>query len=53
MPNTRKLPKAYCNICQYETVQDQDGCIYHQRVLESEEGSYLKYDEFNQDGEEL
>jgi len=42
--------KAYCNICGFETRQDKDGCVYHQRVLEGEEGPYLKYDEFDQDG---
>jgi len=45
--------KAYCNICGYETNQDEDGCVYHQRVKYGEEGAYLKYDEFDQDGNEL
>ena len=45
--------KRYCNLCGYETRQDEDGCVYHQRVKTDSEGvQYLKYDEFNQDGEE-
>ena len=44
--------KAYCNMCNYETIHDDDGCINHQKVLYGEEGPYLRYDEFNQDGEE-
>ena len=44
--------KKYCGICDRVTSQDEDGCIYHQRIkYDSEEGLYLKYDEFNQDGE--
>jgi RNA polymerase subunit RPABC4/transcription elongation factor Spt4 len=47
------MKKAYCNICGYETNQDEDGCVYHQRVKTTEDGEvYFKYDEFNQDGEE-
>ena len=40
----------YCNICGYETKHDKDGCVWHQQVLQSEDGPYLKYDEFDQDG---
>ena len=41
----------YCNICGYETKQDEDGCVYHQQVKTDSEGvRYLKYDEFDQDG---
>jgi|GEM_PF-4475024 len=47
------FPNSYCNLCGYETKQDEDGCVYHQRVKVDSEGiSYLKYEEFNQDGEE-
>lgn len=46
--------KKFCNLCGYETEQDEDGCKWHQRVKTSEDGEvYLKFDEFNQDGEEL
>ena len=45
--------KKFCNLCGYETEQDEDGCKWHQKVMQSEDGPYLKYDEFNQDGEEL
>ena len=46
----------YCNLCQmYVKPCSFDGedelCPYHQRVGHGEEGSYLMYDEFNQDGE--
>ena len=41
----------YCNICQMYVKPDEDGCPYHQKVLQSEEGPYLKYDEFDQNGE--
>ena len=45
-------PRSYCNICQGETEHDQDCCVYHQQVLTDSEGiQYLRYDEFNQDGE--
>ena len=45
---------TYCNMCQAYTKSDQDGCVWHQKVLDGgEEGPYLRYDEFNQDGEEL
>jgi len=49
-----KLSKEYCNQCGFQTEHDEDGCVYHQRVKTDSEGvQYLKYDEFNQDGEEL
>ena len=42
---------TYCNMCQSYTKSDQDGCVYHQKVLDGgEEGPYLRYDEFDQDG---
>lgn len=45
--------KEYCNMCGYETKHDDNGCVYHQSVLTDSEGvSYLRYEEFNQDGEE-
>lgn len=48
---TELKEKRYCNLCGYETKQDEDGCVYHQRVKVDSEGiSYLKYDEFDQDG---
>jgi len=41
----------YCNMCGYETKQDEDGCVWHQHVKTDSEGvQYLKYDEFDQDG---
>jgi len=44
--------KKYCNLCGWETPQDEDGCIYHQKVKHDSDGvPYLKYDEFNQNGE--
>jgi hypothetical protein len=44
--------KAYCNQCGYETTHnDINGCVYHQRIIQDEEGSHLLYEEFNQDGE--
>ena len=48
----------YCNMCEmYVKPTSFDGqnnlCPYHQRLGHSEEGDYLMYDEFNQDGEEL
>jgi len=44
--------KAYCNRCGFDTNRDKEGddCPYHQEVLYGEEGAYLKYDEFDQDG---
>ena len=46
--------KEYCNMCGFDTYRDRgQDCPYHQKVMQSEEGSYLLYDEFNQDGEEL
>jgi len=42
---------GYCNMCQGFTARDGDGCVYHQKTLYSEEGAYLRYDEFDQDGE--
>lgn len=49
--------KQYCGICDCETERDNDdvfkgGCPYHQKTISTEEGSYLVYEEFNQDGEE-
>jgi len=45
--------KSYCNMCGYNTPHDDDGCLYHQMVLYTDDGEqYLRYDEFNQDGEE-
>jgi hypothetical protein len=45
--------KAYCNLCECETKQDDDGCVWHQRVSYTDDGELvMKYDEFNQDGEE-
>jgi hypothetical protein len=45
--------KEYCNMCGYETYRNEgENCPYHQEVLTDSEGvSYLKYDEFDQDGE--
>lgn len=45
---------AYCNMCGYETKHnDINGCVYHQMNLTDSEGvTYLRYEEFNQDGEE-
>jgi hypothetical protein len=46
-----KYPKRYCNLCGYETNQDEDGCVYHQVVKTDSEGvRYLKYEEFDQNG---
>jgi len=46
----------YCNACQMYVKpvgwEGEQVCPYHQRVCHGEEGSYLMYDEFNQDGEE-
>ena len=40
-------------MCGFETKHDKDGCVWHQKVMQSEDGeTYLRYDEFNQDGEE-
>jgi len=48
-----KESKQYCNMCGFETKHDEHGCVYHQKVLHDSEGvPYLRYDEFNQDGEE-
>ena len=45
--------KAYCNLCECETKQDDDGCVWHQRVSYTDDGELvMKYEEFNQDGEE-
>ena len=47
------MKDKWCNLCGYETKQDEDGCVWHQRVKTDADGvKYLKYDEFNQDGEE-
>ena len=49
---------AYCNACNGETKRDDEDpiykgdCPYHQRVVQGEEGNYLAWEEFNQDGEE-
>ena len=56
MTDSKKY-KQYCCICDCETERDDDdvfkgGCPYHQKVMSNEEGSYLVYEEFNQDGEE-
>lgn len=48
----KNLNLRYCNACGFETRWDEDGCEFHQRVIHDEEGSHLKYEEFNQDGEE-
>jgi len=46
-----KKNHKYCNECGYETKHDEDGCVWHQRVKTDSEGvQYLKYDEFDQDG---
>jgi len=46
----------YCGQCEMFVAPDNfdgsDHCPYHQYVRHNEEGSYLQYDEFNQDGEE-
>ena len=43
----------FCNMCGYETKHDEDGCVYHQKTLTTDDGErYQRYDEFNQDGEE-
>lgn len=43
--------KEWCNQCGFETEHDEDGCVWHQRVLTDSDGvQYLKYDEFDQDG---
>ena len=46
--------KGYCNMCGFDTWRNKgEDCPYHQQVLTDSEGvSYLKYEEFNQDGEE-
>ena len=45
----------YCNQCQMYVKptkwENEDVCPYHQRVGTSEDGPYLMYDEFDQDGE--
>ena len=47
---------VYCNACGYETKRDDSDpvykgdCPYHQRVIHSEEGDYLAWEEFDQDG---
>jgi len=39
-------------MCGYQTEQDQNGCVWHQRVLHDDEGiAYLRYEEFDQNGE--
>ena len=50
----RDNKKEFCHKCGWETPHDEDGCVYHQVLKTDSEGvQYLKYDEFNQDGEEL
>lgn len=47
--------RIWVNCCQMYVEKSKliDGdCPYHQRVMQSEDGPYLLYDEFNQDGEE-
>lgn len=48
------MSKQYCNLCECITEHDKDNeCPYHQKVLTDSDGvRYLKYDEFNQDGDE-
>ena len=42
------MTDKWCNLCGYETKQDEDGCVWHQRVKTDADGvQYLKYDEFN------
>ena len=54
MGGTKTMKDKWCNMCGYETKQDEVGCVWHQRVKTDADGvRYLKYDEFNQDGEEL
>tara|TARA_B100000029_G_scaffold508679_1_gene596163 strand:+ start:1542 stop:1712 length:171 start_codon:yes stop_codon:yes gene_type:complete len=49
---------VYCNMCGFETARkvydnEPESCPYHQQVSYSEDGEMtLRYDEFNQDGEE-
>ncbi len=43
----------FCNMCDCVTKRDKKGddCPYHQEVMTDSEGvRYLKYDEFDQDG---
>ena len=51
---SEKTEKSYCNICGCNTLRNKgEDYPYHQEVLRDSEGvSYLKYEEFNQDGEE-
>jgi len=45
--------KKYCNQCEFETEHDEHGCVYHQKTLYDSEGvPYMRFEEFNQDGEE-
>ena len=45
------MNKRFCNICSWETEYDDNGCVYHQAVLTDSEGvNYLRYEEFDQDG---
>ncbi len=48
--------KEHCNICGFATKRvEWDGqmvCPYHQHMRQTEEGTVMMYDEFNQDGEE-
>lgn len=42
-----------CGICGHYTKHDEHGCVWHQKTLTTDDGeTYLRYDEFNQDGEE-
>jgi len=43
---------AHCNMCGYDTKHDENGCAWHQQVLTDSEGiQYLRYEEFDQNGE--
>jgi len=52
------LQNIYCNMCGFETARkiiegEPEACPYHQEVSYSDDGEMsLRYEEFNQDGEE-
>lgn len=52
------LQNVYCNMCGFDTARkiiegEPERCPYHQEVSYSDDGEMtLKYEEFNQDGEE-
>lgn len=50
------ISMTYCNICDREvrsiTWNGEEVCPYHQRSMQTEEGTVMLYDEFNEDGEE-